>query len=156
MKRITAALLVLVLVVLMLPIAQVSAASAQTPEQNKSGMIALAIALLVILAMLLIHCVIKWLVAKALEIWFANEKLIFLTGIIAYILQWGVFLGTMICFTDAFFPVAIPLIVLIYLGEFLFYFKKMETTSWSRCLIYTLGTNLASLAVTILAVLVIL
>ena len=151
MKKVTAVLLALALVILLLPIGQASAASDQTPQENKSGLIALAIALLVILVMLLVHCAIKWLVARGLEIWFANEKLIFLTGIIAYILQWAVFLGTMICFTDAFLPVAIPLIVLIYLGEFLFYFKKMETTSWKRCLLYTIGTNLASLAVTILA-----
>lgn len=156
MKRITAVLFALALVLLTLPISQVSAASAPAAEDRQSGLIALAVALLVILVILLIHCVIKWLVAKALEIWFANEKLIFLTGIIAYILQWGVFLGTMICFTDAFLPVAIPLIVLIYLGEFLFYFKKMESASWKRCLLYTIGTNLSSLAVTVLAMLVLL
>lgn len=156
MKRLTAIVLTLSLILLALPALPVSAASEQTQQADKSGLIALAVALLVILVILLIHCVIKWLVAKALEIWFDNEKLIFLTGIIAYILQWGVFLGTMICFTDAFLPVAIPLVVLIYLGEFLFYFKKMVSASWKKCLLYTIGTNLASLAITILAILLIL
>lgn len=156
MKRITAALLTLSLILLALPVLPVSAASEQTQQADKSGLIALAVALLLILVILLIHCAIKWLVAKALEIWFPHEKLIFLTGIIAYILQWGVFLGTMICFTDDFLLVSIPLIVLIYLGEFLFYCKKMESASWKRCLVYTVATNLASLAVAMLAIFVIL
>ena len=116
----------------------------------------MSIIFIIMLIILALHCVVKWATAKLFGMWTLNEKLILMTGALAYIFQLGVLL-TVAMFAFMLLPVvAVILVVLLQYTEFAVYRWKILGFSWIRCLCYTLVSNLFSLIAAILALIIIL
>ena len=104
----------------------------------------------IVLCCIVITCFCEWLVSLAFCLDRRNTRLVIWTNVISQILMWLAYILLLGFFRLEYIWFVVILEVLIYAGEFLFYWKKMHGVSWIKCLIYTVAANTASLLVGLL------
>ena len=97
-----------------------------------------------------ITCFCEWLVSLAFRFDHRNDRLILWTNVVSQLLMWLVYILLYNFLKLDRIWIIIILEVLVYAGEFLFYWKKMHEASWLKCLIYTITANTASLVLGLL------
>lgn len=90
-------------------------------------------------------CFSEWLVSLLFQLNHRNDRLIIWTNVVTQILMWLAYILLYGYLLLDKVLVIVTLEVLIYTGEFLFYWRKMREESWLKCLIYTVTANTASL-----------
>ena len=103
-----------------------------------------------VLCGIVITCFVEWLVSLAFCLDRRNTRLVIWTNVISQILMWLAYILLFGFFVLEYIWFVVILEVLIYAGEFLFYWRKMHGVSWIKCLIYTVTANTASLLVGLL------
>lgn len=100
---------------------------------------------ILVLCGIVITCFCEWVVSLFFGFDRRNNRLILRTNVVSQILMWLAYiLLNSFLKLDRIWAVVI-LEVLIYTGEFLFYWRKMHEVSWIKCLLYTITANTASL-----------
>lgn len=126
-----------------IPVYANSPPSAQGEGTEVTGLPAVLLLGFLVLCGIVITCFCEWLVSLVFRLDRRNTRLILWTNVVSQILMWlSYFL--LHNFLDRIWIIVI-LEVLIYTGEFLFYWRKMHAVSWKKCLLYTVTANTASL-----------
>lgn len=150
--------LVLVLIILgsmlVVPVSANAPPDAELEGSDWVSPVAYIIVSAVVLGSILITAISEWLVALVFGFIKEYGKLIVLTNIISQLLMW------LVTFTVSALPgdtyktyygiFIIVIELLIYVGEFFFYRRKMKTVSLRKCLWYTVCANTLSLLIGIL------
>lgn len=117
--------------------------SAQGEGTEVTGLPAVLLLGFLVLCGIVITCFCEWLVSLVFRLDRRNTRLILWTNAVSQILMWLAYF-LLHNFLDRIWIIVI-LEVLIYTGEFLFYWRKMHAVSWKKCLLYTVTANTASL-----------